>query len=64
MGDVVNLNKARKAGLRAEAKKTAAANRVRHGRTGAEKAKDRRVQAQMEQKVDQARLPDRPSESD
>ena len=40
MADVVNLNRARKAKGREEAKATAAANRVKHGRTGAQKAAD------------------------
>ena len=39
MGDLINLNKARKARARQEAAGTAAANRVRFGRTAAEKAK-------------------------
>lgn len=38
MADVVSLTKARKARDRAEAKAEAAANRVRHGRTKAERA--------------------------
>jgi hypothetical protein len=41
MGDLINLNKARKARARREAEETAAANRVRFGRTGAEKARAR-----------------------
>ena len=41
MGDVVNLNKARKAKRRAEARTDAAANRAKFGRTGAEEAVDR-----------------------
>lgn len=41
MGDLINLNKVRKDRARREAAETAAANRVRFGRTGAEKAKAR-----------------------
>ncbi|MFN8722382.1 MAG: DUF4169 family protein [Rhodospirillales bacterium] len=41
MGDLINLNKVRKARARQEAEGTAAANRVRFGRTGAEKARAR-----------------------
>ncbi len=41
MGEIVNLNKARKARERQEAEATAAANRTRHGRTKAEKALDK-----------------------
>ena len=36
MGDVVNLNQARKARRRADAKADAAANRAKHGRTAAD----------------------------
>jgi hypothetical protein len=38
MGEVVNLNKARKGKARVEAQAKAAANRVAHGRTQAQKA--------------------------
>ncbi len=64
MGDVVNLNKARKAAKRAQAKADVAANRVRYGRTGAQKAADRLAQDKLKQEVDQARLPDRPADLD
>ena len=37
MGDVVNLNRARKQRARADAKTAAAANRAAHGRTRAER---------------------------
>ena len=37
MGDVVNLNRARKDRAKAETKARAAANRAAHGRSGAEK---------------------------
>lgn len=42
MGDIVNLNKARKAAARRQAERDAAANRAKHGRSGAEKQNDRR----------------------
>lgn len=42
MGDVVNLNHVRKAAARREREAEAAANRVQHGRTKAEKLNDRR----------------------
>jgi hypothetical protein len=38
MAEIVNLNKARKAKLKDQAQTTAAENRVKHGRTKAEKA--------------------------
>lgn len=41
MTDPINLNKARKARAQAQAKKTAAENRVRFGRTKAEKTVSR-----------------------
>jgi len=41
MTEPINLNKARKARAQAQAKKTAAENRVRFGRTKAEKAVSR-----------------------
>ena len=54
MPDPVNLNKARKARTKAAAKKTAAANRVRHGRTKAErsvaKALDQKDQRELDAK--------------
>jgi hypothetical protein len=37
MAEIVNLNRARKAKARGEAQATAAANRIAHGRTKAEK---------------------------
>lgn len=40
MGEVLNLNKARKARARADKATAAAANRVAHGRTKLERAKD------------------------
>ncbi len=41
MADIVNLNQYRKKRERGEAEKTAAANRARHGRSKAERAKER-----------------------
>ena len=55
MGEVVNLNRLRKAKARAEAEATAAANRVKHGRTAAEKANDRRAEARRDALLDGAR---------
>jgi len=55
MGDVVNLNKARKAKRRAEARTDAAANRAKFGRTGAEKAVDRASADRLARGLDQAR---------
>jgi len=60
MGDVVNLNRMRKARAKAEAGATAAANRAKHGRNGAEKANDRRAEARREALLDGARRDDPP----
>ena len=40
MAEIINLNKARKARAKSEAKASAAENRVRHGRTKADKTLD------------------------
>ena len=52
MGEIVNLNKARKARERQQAEATAAANRTRHGRTKAEKANDARAEARRKALLD------------
>ena len=58
MGDVVNLNKARKARARSDAKATAEANRVKFGRTRAEKERDRIDKARADKLIDGAKLED------
>lgn len=58
MGDVVNLNKARKARARSDAKATAEANRVKFGRTRAEKERDRIDKARADRLIDGAKLED------
>ena len=54
MAEVVNLNRARKAREKAAAQDTAAANRVRFGRTKAEKelarAREEKAARELEQK--------------
>lgn len=52
MAEIVKLNKARKARDRAEAEALAAANRVKHGRTKAEKAADRATEARRQALLD------------
>jgi hypothetical protein len=44
MAEIVNLNKLRKAKARAEDESHAQANRIKHGRTKAEKENDRRAE--------------------
>jgi len=55
MAEIVNLNRARKAKARAERAAEAAANRVKHGRTGAEKANDRAGEARRNALLDGAK---------
>ena len=58
MGEIVNLNKARKARERQEAEAKAAANRTRHGRTKAEKANDAHAEARRKALLDGAKRED------
>ena len=58
MGEVVNLRKVRKAKAREQASDAAAANRVRTGRTAAEREAARSLQAQARRILDGAKLPD------
>ena len=44
MAEIVNLNQKRKAKARAEDESLAQANRIKHGRTKAEKENDRRAE--------------------
>ncbi|MGC6328946.1 DUF4169 family protein [Rhizorhabdus sp. FW153] len=58
MGDVVNLNKLRKAKARVEAKVQAEANRAKFGRTKAERKRDEKERAILMRKVEGAKLDD------
>ena len=58
MGEIVNLNRARKARARTEAAATAAANRAKHGRTAAERERDERAEARWRVLLDGAKLDD------
>jgi hypothetical protein len=55
MAEIVNLNRARKVRAKAETQAEAAANRVKHGRTKAEKANDRAAEARRAALLDGAR---------
>lgn len=55
MGKVVNLNKVRKQKAREEQATQAAENRVRFGRTKAQKALDAAATQEMQRKLDQLR---------
>ena len=55
MGDVVNLNRARKARAKVGAEAKAAANRAKHGRTAAERENDARAEARRRALLDGAK---------
>ena len=56
MAEIINLNKERKARLRAAAVDKAAENRVRHGRTAAERKLDQQAASAVRSVTDSARL--------
>jgi hypothetical protein len=58
MGDVVNLNRARKDRAKAAARATAAANRAAHGRTKAERAQTEAESARTARLLDGAKRED------
>ncbi len=60
MGEIVNLRRVKKAKARAEAAEAAQQNRVRHGRTAAQKANDARERDRQGKAADGARLDDKP----
>lgn len=55
MAEIVNLNRARKAREKAEQTRQAAANRVAHGRSKAEKAQDAQAEARRRALLDGAK---------
>ena len=55
MGEIVNLRRVKKSRTRQERDAEAQANRVRFGRTGAEKENDRRARERQERTVAGAR---------
>ncbi|WP_324508992.1 DUF4169 family protein [Brevundimonas sp.] len=63
LAEIINLNKARKARARAEAKSDAVANRASHGRTRAEKDAAEARKARRDQVLDGARI-ERPDEDE
>ena len=56
MAEIINLNKARKAKARVTAEKQAAENRVRFGRSKAQKQQDAAEAEAMRRKLDSLRL--------
>ncbi len=61
MAEIVNLNRARKAKSKAEARVQAAENRVRHGRTAGEKKRSEAEAEALKVRLDGARR-DSPTE--
>ena len=57
MGEIVNLNRAKKRKARDAAATEATVNRAKHGRTAAEKANDRRAEARRQAALDGAKRP-------
>ncbi len=56
MAEIVNLNKARKARAHTEQALRASENRVRHGRTAADRKRDRQAAERSERAAEQAKL--------
>jgi hypothetical protein len=56
MGEIVNLRRVKKAKQRAQAAATAQENRVRHGRTAAQKANDERALDRQTRAIEGAQL--------
>jgi hypothetical protein len=59
MGEIVNLRRVKKVRQRAAEAEAAQQNRVRHGRTAAQKANEIRTQQRLAETTDNARLDDR-----
>ena len=55
MGEIVNLRRAKKQRARDEAAEAAKQNRIRHGRTAAEKANDERAEQRRAKLLDASR---------
>ncbi|MBU1384414.1 MAG: DUF4169 family protein [Alphaproteobacteria bacterium] len=58
MGEIINLNQARKARAKADARTAAVENRVAHGRTKAERTKADKEKARAERLLDGSKLED------
>lgn len=59
MGEIVNLRRVKKARAQQAARQDAAENRVRHGRTGAQKKADAAAEARARAALDGARREDK-----
>jgi hypothetical protein len=60
MGEIVNLKRVKKAKQRAAEAEVARENRIRHGRTGAQKANDDCARQRHADAADAARLGEKP----
>ncbi|MFA4892286.1 DUF4169 family protein [Brevundimonas sp.] len=58
MGEVINLNKARKARAKAEARTAATTNRAGHGQSKADRAAADKERARIERLLDGSKLED------
>ena len=58
MGEVVNLNRARKDRAKADARATVTANRIKHGRTKAEQTLADKQRARADRLLDGSKLED------
>ncbi len=63
MGEIVNLRRLKKAKQREAAAAAAQENRVRHGRTAAQKANDERARRRGTEAADGARLDPDPADA-
>ncbi len=61
MGEIVNLRRVKKTKQRQADADAARENRIRHGRTGPQKANDERALQRQAEAADGARLPDKPA---
>ena len=64
MGDVVNLNQFRKKRDRKDANEKASRNRIRHGRTKAEKKAEQKKHDISARELDRKKLPSKPRNED
>lgn len=58
MNEPINLNRVRKSRDKADAKRQADANAVKHGRTKSERLHDARLEAQTQKRLDQLKFDD------
>jgi hypothetical protein len=64
MGDLINLSRYRKQRQKAEKEQQADQNRIRHGRTKAEKSASERIRTLDRKRMDQAHLSSRQGPDD